>query len=166
MRNWTVLLVAVTLFLVMTTTLVIKGSRAELKPVNVEPASRFMPGHPRPRDSFCDWHLAWGDFQYCNDHPKSDTGLSFAFDRKRKTITYTSTYGYGLNIGDLVLVWGQPSGYRSTGWAVQVYWGTRSAYLVSQKFQPQARVIFIAHELETKDSVDWKGFITAAGVSR
>jgi hypothetical protein len=166
MRKWTALSVCVAFFLVMTTALVIRASRTAVQPIKVEPASRFMPGQPRPKDSFCDWHHAWGDFQYCNEHPSTDTGLTFAFDRRRKTITYSSTYGFGLSIGELMLGWGQPSGYRSTGWAVQVYWGSRSAYLVSQKFEPQARVIFIAYELEPKESVSWKGFVTEAGVRR
>lgn len=160
LRKWVILTSAATFFLTLTTTVVIKASRTDLQTAQVNLDPQFLPGSPRPDESYCDSHMTWGDVQYCNEFPNTEAGVSFAFDRRKKMITHTSTLGFGLTIGDLITLWGQPTGYRIGGWAVQVYWGNRSAYMVAGTFGPQSDIIFINYEYATDKSLPWSGFIS------
>jgi hypothetical protein len=160
MRKWLILSITAAFLLTLTTTAVIKAARTDLQPANIELNPKYLPGSPRPDDSFCDSHMTWGDVQYCNEYPNTAAGVSFAFDRTRKVITHTSMLSFGLNVGDLIALWGQPTSYRVGGWAVQVFWGNRSAYMVMQSFSPQSRVIFITYESIEEHCKPWAGFIT------
>jgi hypothetical protein len=161
MRNWMKVSVAVVLVLTLTTTVIIKASRSQSQAVQVNLDPKYLPGNPRPDESYCDSHMSWGDVQYCNEYPNTVAGVSYAFDRQKKMITHASTLGFGLTIGDLIALWGQLTGYRIGGWAVQVYWGNRSAYMVSQTFGPGSTIIFITYEYTSDSYNPWSGFISA-----
>jgi hypothetical protein len=82
--------------------------------------------------------------------------------------TYIFTFGSGLQLGDVMQVWGRPKAaeYRLYS-AVDVYWADRWAYvLVQGQFSPFSRVGFVAYGEPSAQPGPWCGYRTSLGRSR
>jgi hypothetical protein len=128
-----------------------------LRPDSVDLPERLRPGSPLPSGAHCDWQPTGDDMLYCNVY--MEYGLAYlAYDIERKQIIGTAASAGGKTIGDLILAWGIPTGFVKWSLSVQVYWGTRSAYIISNEFGPSSHASYISYTLEAQKTAPWKGF--------
>jgi hypothetical protein len=117
---------------------------------------RYFPGNPLPEDVSCYTH----DDEHaprCFDQLFGEE-VYFNFDGNPRTILRTIIPAQAYTIGQLILSWGAPSGIRRNYYTIYVYWGTRSALLYTNSFQPDSRVEFILYDLEQQPTSPWRGF--------
>src|SRR5438045_3374121 len=119
MRNWLVFSVISTAIIALAISTVIKVYRTDPTSHYLDPDPQLMPGHLLPAGSYCDWQFAMGDSQYCTAQSGADEHVALDVDRKTGIITRTTVSNHGLTIGDLMLIWGEPSGYARGGIALQ-----------------------------------------------
>jgi hypothetical protein len=136
---------------------VIAVNRTELRPLGLELPSRVQPGKSLPADARCDWHMVMEHILYCNV-VDSNVLVHFSYDIERQVILSSSMLANGKTVGDLLLAWGEPSGYTRSEMAVQVFWGARSVYLSSTPFKPGTRAGYITYTLEPDSARPWHGF--------
>jgi hypothetical protein len=99
-----------TVILALAVTTFIKVHRAELLSRVPEPDPQFMPGQLMPVGCYCDSQFTVNDTQYCTAQSEGGERLSLNVTRKTGLITRTTTPNFGLSIGELMLLWGEPSG--------------------------------------------------------
>jgi hypothetical protein len=122
------------------------------------PPQAYLPGNILPRyseedvcvslptyNSSCLGHLQGHDI-YCD------------YEAGTHKIIRTTVSAEESAIGDLILAWGTPTGFDQYDTSIVVSWGTRSALLVTNSFQPNSRVRFIAYDTEPLKRSPWRGF--------
>jgi hypothetical protein len=72
---------------------------------DVDLPERFQPGQPLPLDAYCYWEHWSTQYLYC----QAD-GVYLSFDQETRTIQRATKHVQDLTIGDLILVWGEPTG--------------------------------------------------------
>jgi hypothetical protein len=159
MRKWMTLAAISSLCSALILIMVIKVHRLPITPPRLDLDSAFMPGNPVPPHSYCDWRLAVTDTRFCVAPPLAGERISFDVDRYKGTIVRTSLSGRRLTVGELMLAWGQPSGYLKRGISFQVFWQDRSAYLVTSSLSPHSRVLFLSYDLQRGSQFPWRGLI-------
>ncbi len=129
-------------------------------PVLIEPPAHLLPGGPFPPDASCDWEpYAYAtNYVFCQARAQE---IWLSYDRDRKLITYTTIRVNGLTVGDLMNVWGTPTGFSGSSWSVQVYWGRRSIWAYGPTFTPLSKVHFVSYSLEERKAEPWRGFVNA-----
>ena len=144
--------------LIIVVTGVIVAPHREAIPKPIEPPTTLLPGNSLPDDSHCDYHPFMDSRIYCSTTQHGST-VYMSYDVARHEIMDTVIFTNHMTVGDLILVWGAPTGYTRSGAAVQVYWGNRSAYVFVGTFSPQSRTSFVTYSLEPHEAVAWHGFI-------
>ena len=126
-----------------------------------EPVSpRFLPGNPLPRSSWCDRHYfdPYETTLTCHARQSTDSVVYFTYDTRERQITRTFVNTPGKTVGELVLAWGTPIGYRSDTFGVYVHWQGRFAYSSDRAFKPESQAVFIAYNANTTRYTSWLGF--------
>ena len=122
---------------------------------------RFLPGHPLPVDATCTETVANSvacSFYHINYAGKE---VSLIADVSGRNIADAVYSAHEYTIGDLILVWGLPSGFIHYGSAVQVYWDTRFAYLITCSLQPDSHIELISYSQISSQMPPWRGFTTS-----
>lgn len=137
---------------------VIIASRSNATSQPIEPPATLLPGNRLPEEARCDYHPFLDSRIYCSTTRDGST-VYLSYDVARHEIMDTVIFTNHMTIGDLILAWGAPTGYTRSGAALQVYWGSRSAYIFVGTFSPNSRTSFITYSLEPRETLDWRGFI-------
>ena len=157
MSKFHIISAATTAFATVVVAGIITTSRSATLPPPIDVPARYMPGSPLPDDGDCEWHMYEDQMRFCRGH--ADGWLFFTYDMRARVIDHVTTENPGeLTIGDLMLMWGIPSGIDQNRWGVYVYWGSRSAFVNGPRFGPQSRVAFITYRLQAYPQSTWRGF--------
>lgn len=125
------------------------------------PPPEYLPGNPLPSLS---------DNIACNnDDANQLNNLScwvhlpsqdvyFYYEARSKSIIRTILHANEYTIGALILAWGTPTGFDRYGTATVISWGTRSANLDAESFQPTNPVTVITYDLKPLKRSSWQGF--------
>jgi hypothetical protein len=116
---------------------------------------RYLPGNPFPTDALFP-SINYGNYPAIAYYQNKNITLAYDVSTDRITVTSISMHEY--TIGDLITAWGTPIGITQNGDYTWVYWGTRSAFLLPNSFQPTSRVAVIMYTLELFQSSSWRGF--------
>ena len=125
-------------------------------------AQEFLPGQPFPPDVTC--HMA---YYYYEDHvdlycqPAGDIRLRsiyITYDMPEKIIVHTDLLNPHKTVGDLILAWGDPVGYRQAAIGHYLYWPGRYAYIGNAIFSPDDNVGFISYDDAVTVQEAWRGF--------
>jgi hypothetical protein len=159
MRNWLTFAAGSTILFAVAAFVITKAYRTPIPLLDVQPDQQYMPGNPVPPGSYRDWQYAISYTQYCVARQIPGENVTFDVSRRKNLITHTSVTSGKLTVGDLMLAWGQPTGYARNGFVFEVYWGTRSAYVVAKALSPYSPVVFVAYDLELQYQLPWQGLI-------
>ena len=133
-------------------------ARTEVIPEVIMPPPAYLPGNSLPRFSDKDVCTFLPSYQpSCLGHLR-DYDIYWAYDPRTYKIVRT-TITADNRIGNLILAWGTPTGFDQYGTSIVVSWGTRSALLVTNSFQPYSRVRFIEYATEPLKRSPWRGFV-------
>lgn len=163
---WQILLlvkIGVSTLVVSTLTMVgiIGVSRTQTLQAIKTPPPEYLPGNPLP-------NLA--DHISCNSSDSnqltnlsclvhlSDQDIYFYYEAQSEGIIRTIIKANEYTIGELILAWGTPTGFDRYGTATVVSWGTRSANLDAESFQPTNPITFITYDLKPLKRSLWRGF--------
>src|SRR5437762_5886729 len=128
MRKFRIISALTTTFATVVVVGVISTSRSAILAPQIDVPSRYMPGSPLPDDSDCEWHMYEDHLRFCRAHAYG--WLYFTYDTRARIIDHvTSEAPDNLTIGDLMLIWGIPTGTDQNRWGVYAYWGSRSAFV-------------------------------------
>jgi hypothetical protein len=159
MRNWLTFSSISTVIFAVAVAILIKGYRTELTTRFPDLDPRFSPGHTLPPNSYCDWQFAVADTQYCTAELDTEERISMDVNSKTGLITRTNVSSHGMTVGDLMLIWGEPSGYSRSGIVFQVYWQNRSVYITTSALSPHSPVVFISYDLDRPQQLPWSGLV-------
>lgn len=128
-------------------------------PPAVELPRDLMPGNPLPKEASC----VTGPYPssgslYCYTM-LDDTLVYLMFTSKQRTIERLSFSPRGGTLGDLILVWGTPTGMNRLAWSVEVHWGNRIVYVTDKPFGPESRIHYVAYNLTAEQAQPWRGFV-------
>lgn len=138
----------------------VTAKRGEIPP-GPKVIEEYQPGQPRPGQGYCSWSYHDYDESYCWLDVDRET-IYYTIDRRTGQITRT-TYTFfreEIQIGTLIVVWGEPEwAYMSYG-SVEVGWNDRSAWLITQRFSPRDKVWMITYYMEPPKVKQerWRGF--------
>jgi hypothetical protein len=127
-----------------------------VNPPSVNMPAELLPGNPLPAHTACIPTYSYAE-QYC-----WSGDVYFQYDMEAGEITHSSIYLYdqGVTVGELVIAWGSPSGYRRDGADfINVYWADRYVYVIGKIFGPDNKVVLVAWDASTQLSTPWKGWI-------
>ncbi len=142
---------------------VVSPARTEAPAVQVDIDPQYLPGKPVPASYGCSWGRLSDGEVFCETSGNADSMISFTFDIRRRVITCTTFTLRATTIGELVLVWGSPTGYSQSGGGAVVYWDYRSAYVLVSEFGPTEPVVLVSYELDhNQPKFPWKGFVIHA----
>jgi hypothetical protein len=160
MRSVTILSVLSSIILAAVAGCIITFTRGEpaaaFEPVN----PRFLPGNPLPRSSWCERHYGDPTETTLPCHARQPTGrvVYLTYDTREQQITRTFINTPGKTVGELVLAWGIPTGYRNDSFGVYVYWQGRFVYSSDRAFKPESRAVFVAYSGKATKYAPWYGF--------
>lgn len=139
---------------------VVAFARMRAVPIRIiEPPSYLLPGNRPPTNAACD-SLHDGRFRcYVIQGGKE---VYLAYNGASQMIISAVISAREYTIGDLITAWGTPAGFTQDGRAIEVNWGTHSAYLHTCSFQAFSRVGYIEYSLEPKQGSPWRGFTNRA----
>jgi hypothetical protein len=132
--------------------------RTDAHPLEIGIPDRLLPGNPLPSSARCDWYTVNEHMLYCT---VTENGLSayLSFDIDHQMIRSATLAVQDKVVGDLILAWGEPTGFAKSGLSNQVYWGNRSVYLLSTPFRPDTRVGYVFYSLSPYTAGPWRGFV-------
>lgn len=137
---------------------VLGNARTTVQPIDLGISESLLPGNMLPATARCDRRTSSENVMYCDIMDNGRT-IYFSYDAKRNVIISTVASLKGRKkIGELILAWGTPTGYKKWGIAAKVYWGKRSAYVVTRDFSPDSVASFVTFTLEPAEVSPWKGF--------
>jgi hypothetical protein len=146
---------ATTIFVLGVVTTTRLQSAPQLLDLDLPPA--YLPGGQIPENV-----MLYLDIPYETTVRRSvifrDKEIVLSFDARLKTILRAAIQTQELTIGEAIINWGTPTGIVQTYYLTSVHWGTRSAYMYSDSFQPNSRVDFIQYDLEPQRTSSWRGF--------
>src|SRR5262249_50966990 len=91
-------------------------------------ASYLLPGHALPKGALCDsGDTGFRHISYCMAFQEGVGPVRFTYDRRIEVIRSASLPVEGLTIGDLILAWGTPNGYRRDHGTIEIFWREKSA---------------------------------------
>lgn len=133
-----------------------RAGRKQDAPGLPEPPDSLLPGQPLEALGTCLWweYQAPSALLYCDHSPYMIT-----YNTHDKRIEHISLYVYQrqLTAGDLVEGWGKPSGLVDRPGTVKLVWQNRFAYILSQPFSPDSRVVFLEWGV-TSSERPWQGW--------
>jgi hypothetical protein len=135
----------------------ILASKAALPPVTDIP-EKLLPGQIMPDDVSCVPSPYSGERISCRALSSDNELIYLTFDARSHVIRRASMLIDRQPIGDLIRVWGPPTGIKKMRWAMQVQWGMRYVYVSAQPFTPENGVGFVSYALDTDEVAPWKGF--------
>src|SRR5262249_20378203 len=112
-----------------------------------------------PGDAYCNRHPSDDYTIYCTTADKGNS-VYFVYSTVRHMIVDIAASGHDKTIGELIVAWGMPTGAKYSELGAQVYWGTRSVYLVTTDFNPGTPVNYVSYSLEPHAVPAWMGFIS------
>ena len=122
------------------------------------PLQVYLPGNPLPqfaRNDTCDQLSTYSTS--CLAHLQNHD-IYWDYESRTYKIVRTTIAADNM-IGDLIIAWGTPTGFDQQGISIVVSWGTRSALLATNSFQPYSRVRFIEYDTEPLKRSQWHGFV-------
>jgi hypothetical protein len=87
--------------------------------------------------------------------------VSLRYEPGSRTILRISIKVRDYTAGDLIAVWGTPTGIIQVGDYINIFWGKRLAVVFSPTFQVSSRVDYIGYQLEQQPTEPWRGFISS-----
>jgi hypothetical protein len=138
-----------------------------VSPASLEPPARFMPGEPLPKDASCNWPLYRDHKLTCVAHLDNGQSIWLLYDTSLKTIRTTSiSVPKTLRIGDVILLWSEPTSANGISTGMYLYWEHSSAYVLTTGYQPNSRAILISYLLKGDKHIAWKGFAKWRGFGK
>jgi hypothetical protein len=139
---------------------VVFAARIRATPTKIDPPAFLLPGSDLAIQSHCE------ALSSCHESPNGyrdyiiydGRKVYLVFDRQNQMVVHTTMSVDTYTLGDLIATWGPPTGLAHYGHIVDVYWGTRDAYLHACSLQPDTRVEFIEYDLEPRQGSAWRGF--------
>jgi hypothetical protein len=122
------------------------------------PPLSLLPGQPLPTTAQAS---EWTEETYTYSVQANGRLLDLTYDPRSRSIVQTVLAAHDYTIGALILAWGTPSSFDQAGRAVNVYWGARSAYLITCSLRPDSPVEFIAYSAELHQAKAWHGVTSA-----
>ena len=144
--------------------LVVIASRIGTPIPKIKIDEQLLPGHSLPKAASCDT----GDpefhyLSYCEIVEPEDHLILLTFDWRTQVIRNTVKAADRGTLGDLVVAWGNPNGYRLNYQNVQIFWGEKSAF-VSVPLTPSSQAKLLVYYLDAtdmpQDRLAWRGFVT------
>jgi hypothetical protein len=87
--------------------------------------------------------------------------MNLFYDGKSGTIQSATVSDGEHTLGDLILVWGTPTGLiQHRNMVVEVFWASRGAYLTPCSFGPTSRIWLIDYGDSQETPAPWHGFRT------
>ncbi len=134
------------------------ASNKPLLAVDLELPNELRVNNMPPRQIACFWQesvMSGGDLQM---ERMCDYGVYHLFIR-HNLIQTVSLFVYARNVrlGDLVLAWGTPSGFKHQNMLSSVYWPGRYVYLVTRPIRPDSIVSVVVWD-DNVQSSEWRGF--------
>ncbi len=124
------------------------------------PPQAYLPGNPLPLTSGEETCVALQPYSSsCRTHVQ-DHEFYWYYELGTYKIIRTTISAEENTIGDLIIAWGTPTGFDQYDTSIVVSWGTRSALLVTNSFQPYSQVRFIEYDTEPLKRSGWHGFVT------
>ncbi len=133
-------------------------ARTQPIPKILAPPALYLPGNPLPELSKKEdcHHFAYIYLScYVN---QSDQEIFFDYELSSQKIIHTTHVTNEYKIGELIVDWGTPTGMTQYGSFFIIYWGTRSAVLYTNSFQPNSRIASIGYDWKPQQSSPWRGF--------
>jgi len=140
----------------LTGAVVVAQLQGEARPAPTIGDFPVQPGDPAPE-------TAWCSFSYDYDHVYCQVRLHgqdvyFSRDVRDGTVR-TISYPTGkIAVGELMALWGRPTAVAESGMFRRVYWGTKSALVLSKRFTPNSAAAFVTLGLLVKNTSTWQGF--------
>jgi hypothetical protein len=119
--------------------------------------THLMPGQKVPYGIACRLYVPDFKYRYC-----VMADMSLTAEGRQIVEVSVFTYRSGLEIGDVLVQWGEPLGADySTPHAVRLYWPQRHVYVLTQgTFGPSSRVGFVVYGNLEAHYGHWQGFIS------
>ncbi|MBX3064605.1 MAG: hypothetical protein KF726_16610 [Anaerolineae bacterium] len=131
----------------------------------IEIPQQLLPGNPMPDTAACDdGDPRSRNILYCSYSQMEIRLISFTYDTRARAIILSAILvDDETSIGDLILEWGNPVGYRRGQQDTKIYWKGKTAHL-SILGSPVSRIHVILYlptycELPT-DLLTWHGFVS------
>ncbi len=86
--------------------------------------------------------------------------IELTYDGIVHQIIYTAVSTPDQKLGDLIVAWGEPTGFTRSGQTLAVSWSTRTAYLAPHSFQPDTQVMRVTYDDKPKQTSPWHGFVS------
>ncbi len=137
---------------------VMVASRTPSQPPAVDLPSAYLPGSPIPKDvSGC--HMDRDIRRSVCSLRTSESGMIyFEVDEAQRTIIQTRIWVSQVTLGQLILVWGTPTGFESRNHKTTLYWERRSAEVYSAVLKPNTPVNDVTYTLKSPVMSPWPGF--------
>ena len=119
----------------------------------------LMPGHHAPQQCDFQWRAYYPSSSFYCRNTVSETLMYAEYSISRDAITRVSYSVANTTLGDLVLVWGAPTGFRHYSWGDVVFWGKRSVWASSGPFSPNSKVLLVSYSMDAPDVQPWRGFV-------
>ncbi len=161
MRGWLIITLATSFMFAVALVAVLTVDRTKEAlppPVMLDPL--YAPGMQLPLHSSCRWEYGASPEDYCQKIPRGKDTLFFSCNVRTHRVAMTTTSAYGLTIGDLLTMWGPPTGYVRHGSWGMVYWGDRAAPVLMNPFDPSNLAIYLSYGWTEGDQLPWRGFFT------
>jgi hypothetical protein len=118
----------------------------------------LMPGNPAPKQCDFQWRAYYPSSSFYCRNTISDTLMYAEFSVSSDKITRVSYSVTDTTLGDLVLLWGMPTGVQQYNWGDVVFWGKRSVWATSKPFSPNSKVILVSYSVDVPEAQPWRGF--------
>jgi hypothetical protein len=119
----------------------------------------LMPGHPAPKQCDFQWRAYYPSSSFYCRNTVSNTLMYAEFSISKGTITRVSYSVANTTLGDLVVLWGEPTGFRQYSWGDIVFWGQRSVWASSGPFSPNSKVLLVSYSMDASEAHPWRGFV-------
>jgi hypothetical protein len=142
---------------------VISGARLRAAPLKIDPPAFLLPGSKLSVQTQCDALVSCqaSPNGYRDDITYEGKKVYLVFDVDNQMIVHTTVSVQTYTVGDLIANWGTPTGFARYGHVIDIFWGTRDAYIYSCLLQPDTHIEFLEYDLEPRQGSLWRGFIEA-----
>jgi hypothetical protein len=153
--NWRVLVLAVIAVMLALAIALLSVLALSRRANGLQLVFAVVPGDPLPAATWCS-HAGDYRFFYC-EGIVANQKIFYTRDAQTGRVDTISYRVEGVSVGELVNAWGLPTTMARYGNIRRVYWGDKSALILSKRFSPHAPAWFISLGIEPAGQV-WRGF--------
>lgn len=98
--------------------------------------------------------------RYALEYITCNTGkISYSFDDKTHRIVCASTGLQNYTVGDLILIWGTPIGFRNNYGVISIFWKGKHIFTPETDFSPNSKAFYLIYQ-DDPIYFKWSGFST------